>query len=275
MKDSLLEVTNSIRNSLASLKKKTASIKSSIVSFEIDLDKLDIKLDKLSVEADIYKNRVHKEASKEIKELQLQVEELEESLDSVSYLRHQDDSLSEGELSSVELARVSTMAIVESILGQISFRADDFKTISYAFLFPALYETLSLESSTDYLLSEVPTSAQIVVDRGRQFLKALREVCETPLTDQESWDSLNEEVADWWRGEGLPLMFGRSRETWKSVRPYSLDAMVLWKSDIADRVLNFPEVFDSFENYREHKDKILSSSGINDFELKQFSLIKQ
>lgn len=268
MKDSILEVTNSIKTSLSSLKRKTASLKSSLVSIETDLDKLDLKLDKFYQEADAYKARISKAAAKEVRELQQQIEELEETLESVSHFAPPQEE----EVDSLALSRASTVAILESILTQISIKADDFKLISYAFLFPALYEDLPIECSPDFLLDTIPPSAQTIVNKGLSFLQALRDVCEEPLTNRESWDSLSVEVAEWWKGQGLPLLFGRSRESWDCAKPYTLDEMTKWKSNVADRMIDFPGVFDSFENYREHKDTIYSSSGVKDFELRQFSL---
>lgn len=270
MKDNLLDVTNSIKTSLSSLKRKTASLKSSLVSIETDIDRLDLKLDKLSSEADLFKTRVFKGAAKEIKELQTQIEELEDALSSGKA----EKILSSGTgTDGINMARASTVAIIESILGQISWKADDFKTISHAFIFPAIYEWLPTETSPEFLLDTMPSSAQLVVNRGIKFLTSLREVCDTHLTTEESWDSLSEEVAEWWKGEGLPLIFGQFNELWGEVKPYSLQVMSRWKDNISDRVVDFPGVFDSFENYRTLKDEVYGPSGVKDFELKQFSFV--
>lgn len=274
MKDNLFDLTTSIKTSLSSLKRKTVSLRSSLVAIETDIDRLDVKLDKLSQEADAYKNRVLKQTEKEIKDLNEQIESLEEELLSSRVSNSLDGSNETAD--ELALARASTVAIIESVLNQISRKAEDFQVISHSFLFPAIYDKLTLETSPDRFITKVPHSAQLVVTRGVQFLNSLREVCETHLTNKESWDSLSGDVADWWRGEALPLLFGKSNENWDSVAPYSLDDMVKWKSYAGDRVINFPGIFDSFENYRALKDDIYEDSGVKEFELvelKRFSSV--
>jgi hypothetical protein len=44
-----------------------------------------------------------------------------------------------------------------------------------------------------------------------------------------------------------------------------------WKINFAERPLQFPGVYDAFENFRNHKDSVYESSGVQDFEMKAFT----
>ena len=269
MKDTLLEASNNLKSSLTSLKRKIATAKTSIVTVEAEIERLELKVEKVLLEADNYKNRIIREANKEIEVLKEEISSKTKEIQSATFARLIEDR--NDDIDPILIKRASTVAVIESIVSNIASRSDDFVLISYAFLFPAVYEQLPTSVCDSVFLDKVPESATIVINKGRQFLKSLRDVCETHLTNEQPWELLVNEVADWWKNEALPLLYGKRNSMWDYAKLHTREEMLKWKASPYDRILEFPEVYDAFTNYQELKEKVFAPSGVKDLEVKFFS----
>lgn len=265
MQDTLAYQTNSMRSSVASLKKKLSNLKISVEVLDAELEKIDTKFDKLTTEAELYKQRLEREVGREVRRLERELAMLRKNVTPT-------DNLSAVPKETLRIT--STIAIIESILREICQGAEDFKLISYSFLFPAIVERVVTGEEEAYFLDEVPATAQLIIDRGREYVAWTRQNCDIHLTDSEAWDTYSKEIANWWRNDALPLLYGSRDEQWDIDVPLSRMEMMLWRDNPGDRPMQFPRIFDAYEIYRNHKDAIYECSCLRDFELKQFSFQK-
>ena len=260
--DNLLYATNSIRSSVTSLKKKLSNLKVSVEHFDAELEKLDTKFDNLITQSEIYKNKLEREMGREVRRLERELSLLRKGLSN-----EKPKVAASGE----ELQIATTMSILEVVLRLVSEGAEDFRLISESFLFPSVIERVVRGDEEAYFLEEVPASAKLVVERGRQHVNWIRETCDTHLTDPLAWDEYSPQICDWWRNDALPLLYSSRDEQWDIDVPLSLQEMLLWRSSPADRPLHFSSVFDAYEIYKKNKDIVYESSGVRNFELKMFS----
>lgn len=263
MADNLLYATESIRSSVTSLKKKLSNIKISIELLDSELGKVEAKFDKLLIQSDIYKTRIERESNRQVRKLEVELERLRK-------LVNTGVTVSSPDISESEIKIASTVAIFESILRNMCDGAEDFKLMCYSFIFPAVYERIIREDESLYL-KKVPSSAELVIRRGRQYISHIRSVCETHVTDPEAWDLCIGDVTDWLRNDSLPLLYGYRHEEWDSDVPLALPEIMMWKEEPAERPIHFSDVFDVFELYREHKEAVFESSGVRAFDLKLFN----
>lgn len=260
--DNLLYATNSIRSSVTSLKKKLSNLKVSVEHFDAELEKLDTKFDNLITQSEIYKNKLERELGREVRRLERELSLLKKGLP---------DAKPKASASGEELQIATTMSILEAILRQVSAGAEDFRLISESFLFPAVIERVVRGDEEAYFLDEVPSSAMLVVQRGKEYVQWIRETCETHLTDPLAWEEYSPQICDWWRNDALPILYSSRDEQWDIDIPLSLQEMLLWRSSPADRPLHFSSIFDAYEIYKKNKDAVYESSGVRTFELKMFS----
>jgi hypothetical protein len=260
--DNLIFATNSIRSSVTSLKKKLSNLKISVEQLDVELEKLDNKFDNLVTQSEIYKNKLEREMGREVRRLERELSLLRKGLSN-----EKPKVAASGE----ELQIATTMSILEVVLRLVSEGAEDFRLISESFLFPSVIERVVRGDEEAYFLEEVPASAKLVVERGRQYVNWIRETCDTHLTDPLAWDEYSPQICDWWRNDALPLLYSSRDEQWDIDVPLSLQEMLLWRSSPADRPLHFSSVFDAYEIYKKNKDNVYESSGVRNFELKMFS----
>jgi len=260
--DNLLYATNSIRSSVTSLKKKLSNLKVSIEHFDAEVEKLDTKFDSLVTQSEIYKNKLEREMGREVRRLERELSILRKGIT---------DEKPRAVVSGQELRIATTMSILEVILRSVSEGAEDFRLISESFFFPAVVERVVQGNEDAYFLDEVPASATLVVDRGRKYVKWVRENCETHLTDPMAWSEYSPLICDWWRNDALPLLYSSRDEQWDIDVPLSLQEMLIWRDSPADRPLHFSSIFDAYEIYKKNKDLVYESSGVRNFELKMFS----
>jgi hypothetical protein len=167
-----------------------------------------------------------------------------------------------------ELGIASTLAVIECLLRHICEGADDFRLMSYSFLFPAVIERVASSDDPAYFMETLPESAQVVIDRGRQYVAYLREDCKTHVTDPDAWEQYIDQVTDWWRNDALPLLYGQRDEQWDTDVPLSLVEILMWRDEPGERPLHFSPIFDAYETYKLHKDAVYTSSGVRAFDLK-------
>lgn len=262
VQDNIVFATDSMRSSVSSLKKKLSNLKISIEQFDAELEKIDTKFDKLLTQTEIYKAKLEREMGREVRRLEQELAKLR---------KEAPGSTQESSASTQELQIASTIAIFESVLRSICDGAEDFRLISYAFLFPAVIERVVKADEEAYFMEEIPPSAELVIQRGREYVAWTREQCDTHLTDPESWEKFSEEIATWWRNDALPLIYGSRDEQWDIEVPLTLAEMLMWRDDPAERPIHFSPIFDAYEIYRNNKDAIYEKSGLRDFELRMFS----
>lgn len=261
--NNLVYPITSIRSSVTSLKKKVTALRTSVENLNNELDNIEGKFDRLVSESEIFKAKLERETGREVRRLEKELENLRKQLES--------NVPSEPPTPEEDLKVASTLAIIESLLRAICDGADDFRLLSYSFLFPAVIDRVVKGDEEAYFLEEIPTSMDVVVRRGREYVAWIREECDTHLTDPESWNRFSPQICDWWRNDALPLLYGCRDENWDIDEPFSLAEMEDWRNNPAERPMRFPGIFDAYEVYRRHKDEVYKSSGVHDFDLKNFS----
>lgn len=265
MQDNVMFATESIRSSVASLKKKLSNLRIAVEQFDSDLEKIDTKFDKLLTQTEIYKAKLEREMGRQTRKLELELAKLRKQLE-----ENQKEQGVVSASNSLDLQIASTIGIFECILRNMCGHAEDFRLMSYAFLFPAVYERVLKAEEPAYLIDTIPDSASIVVQRGKEYISYIRSICETHVTDERAWDQYISEVTDWWRNDALPLLYGSRDEEWDEDIPLTLTEMLVWKQEPAERPIHFSAVFDAFELYKNNKDAIYDSSGIRELDLKMF-----
>ena len=259
--DNIVWATNSMRSSVSALKKKLSNLKVQVELFDAELDKIDTKFDNILTQSEIYKSKLEREIGREVRRLE---RELALSL-------KKSGTEETPKVSDNELKVASSVAILESILRLTSEGADDFRLMSEAFLFPAVIERIMSGDEEAYFLEEVPASAETVIKRGREYVSWIREEYDTHLTNPETWDSAIETITNWWRNDGLPLIYGSRDEQWEIDVPLTLTEMLTWRDVPAERPINYSSIFDAYEVYRKNKDIVYERTGLRQFELKHFT----
>ena len=262
MLDNLLTATTATRTSLTNLKKKLSKLRIQVEEFGADLEKIDSKFENVLAQAEIYKSKLEREMGREVRRLEKELELLRKSTSGV---------ITPSEVAESDLKVASTIGIFDTILRHMCEGAEDFRLASESFLFPSVYERVIDGGEEAYYLSEVPPSAVLVIQRGKEYVQWVREEYDTHITDPETWKDAIEYVAEWWKNDALPLLYGARDEQWDIDMPLSLQEILLWKESPGDRPLNFPKIFDAYEIYRKHKDHVYGTTGLRDFELKLFT----
>lgn len=261
MQDNLVHATNSMRSSVGSLKRKLSGLRIKIEEFDAELNKIETKFDKVLTEAEIYKSKLERELGREVRRLEKELE-----------LAHKNAGIKADAptASGEELKIASTILILESILRQICENAEDFRLLSYAFLFPGVIERVVSGEEEAYYLEEIPPSAHLVIQRGREYVNWLRSDCHVHVTDPVAWEKYATQVTDWWRNDALPLLYGSRDEQWDIDVPYTLLEMLNWRDNPSERPMQFSSLFDAYEIYKKNKDFVYETSGVRAFELKHF-----
>ena len=262
--DNILFATNSMRSSVSSLKKKLSNLKIQVEMFDAELEKIENKFDNILTQAEIYKAKVEREVGREVRRLEKELAE--------KSTKHADKTPTVTDPSDLKVA--STLSIFESLLRNMCVNAEDFRLASEAFLFPAVYERVMSGDDEAYFLEEVPPSANLIIKRGSEYISWLRSEYDTHLTEPNTWSDAIDYIAEWWRNDALPLLYGSRDEQWDIDLPLSLSEILIWRDSPGDRPLQFPKIFDAYEIYKSHKDEIYESSGLRAFELRLFTFEK-
>ena len=262
MLDNLLFATNTTRISLTNFKKKLSNLRIQVDSLTADLEKIDTKFENVLAQAEIYKSKLERETGREIRRLERELAILSKSVKETPSLSTPSDT---------DRKVASTIGIFDALLRHMCVNAEDFRLASEAFLFPAVYERVMDSDNHAYFLEEIPPSALLVIRRGKEYIAWIREEYDTHLTDPETWPNAIDYVAEWWRNDALPMMYGARDEQWDIDTPLSLQEILLWKESPSDRPLNFSKIFDAYEIHRKHKDEIYGTTGLREFELKLFT----
>ena len=263
MMDNIVFATDSMRSSVSSLKKKLSNLKISVEQLGSEVEKIETKFDKLLTQTDIYKAKLEREKGREVRRLELELSKVKKQLKETNRVEESTED-------PTELSIASTVAVLECLLRHICEGADDFRLMSYAFLFPSVIERVVSLDDPAYFIQKLPESSQIVINRGKEYVSYLRENCETHVTDPDAWEQFINQVTDWWRNDALPLLYGQRDEEWDSDVPLSLVEILMWRDEPGERPVQFSRVFDAYEIYRAHKDEVYNRSGVRAFDLKMF-----
>jgi hypothetical protein len=267
---------NGVKLILSSVKRKASSAKASFVALETEIDRLDIKFDQLCNEFEEHKHKLSAEAEKANEGIRKENEQLRRKLEAIESEREDEywDEQSEEYQEFLKRKKIATtVCVLESILSLIAtIKDEDFKLMSYSFLYPAVYSKLLDESNSHLILEEAPDSTEVVVTRGREFLEALRGASQVDLTVGEVWDAMVGEVSHWWSGTALPLLYKDKNPDWlrQEVVCESKEKISRASIDPFFKLTQFPEVVDALTIYYENEDKseIRRSSGVLDLEAK-------
>lgn len=262
MLDNLLTSTNAARTSLTNIKKKVSKLRIAVEDVSADLEKMETKFENILSQAEIYKAKLEREMGREVRRLERELALLRNATAG---------TVTPSEATKSDLKVAATVGIFDTILRHMCKDAEDFRLASEAFLFPAVYERVMDGSEEAYYLEEVPVAAPIVIQRGKEHIKHLREISDTYITEPETWAANIQAITDWWRNDALPMIYGARDEQWDIDVALSLPEILQWKESPGDRPLNFPKIFDAYEIYRKHKDTIYGTTGLRDFELKLFT----
>lgn len=262
MLDNLLTATNTTRTSLTNLKKKLSKLRIQVEEFGADLEKIDTKFENVLAQAEIYKAKLEREMGREVRRLERELTLLRSGAKG---------SLPKVSANENDLKIASSIGVFDAILRHMCGNSEDFRLASEAFLFPAIYERIMDGEEEAYYLEEVPTSAPVVIQRGKEYVEWIRKEFDTHVTDPETWPEAISNIADWWRNDALPMIYGARDEQWDIDVPLSLQEILQWKESPSERPLNFPKIFDAYEIYRNHKDEIYGTTGLKEFELRLFS----
>jgi hypothetical protein len=119
-----------------------------------------------------------------------------------------------------------------------------------------------------YILEGIPDSAELVVQRGREYVKWIRSECETHITDQDSWAKYAPSVQEWWTNDGLPLLYGERDPDWESDTPYTLEQIEVWRNNPADRIMAFPKIHDAMDILQKHRTEVYQAIPLGEFNQK-------
>lgn len=213
-----------------------------------------------------YKNTLEREANRKERSLEREIKLLKEE---VEQLQKAASTLQVS--NSLDVAKATTLAIFDSILFAISNWsktgdiAPDFEVVSQASLFPLVYERVMKGDEGAYLLSSVPHSAYEVVRRGREYVRHFRESCDYSLLEPVVWHEKSKLIHEWWVHDALPLLYGERDEQWEVDIPFTLEEMLNWRDNPANRPISFPTLFDGMELVEKYRDEIRDKSGLPDF----------
>ena len=262
MLDNLLTSTNAARTSLTNIKKKVSKLRIAVEDVSADLEKMETKFENILSQAEIYKAKLEREMGREVRRLERELALLRNATTGI---------VTPSEATKSDLKVAATVGIFDTILRHMCKDAEDFRLASEAFLFPAVYERVMDGSEEAYYLEEVPVAAPIVIQRGKEHIKHLREISDTYITEPETWAANIQAITDWWRNDALPLLYGSRDEQWDIDLPLTLTEMLTWRDVPAERPITYSAIFDAYEIYRKNKDIVYEKTGLRQFELKHFT----
>jgi hypothetical protein len=264
-KDYLNYRLTGLKKEVPVLKKKVNNIQSSISSFDTELDTFVSKIDTLSDAVEGFYQTLTNKYERQIGNLNRQIETLQKKL-SKEQPQHSGPA-------SVVLQKAKTIAIFDSILSAITSwsqagdLASDVEAAIQSVLFPSVYERVMSGSDPAYLLPEVPDTAEAVVYEGRQYVKWIRHNCDVAITDPQTWSEHAPEIQKWVTTNALPLIYGEADPEWDEDVPYTLDQILTWRNNPADRMIAFPKIHDAMEIYSKNRQEVMETTNIRQFNL--------
>jgi hypothetical protein len=266
-KDYLNYKLSSLRNEVPKVKKKLSQIGQALQALDNEIDTLTQKVENVSATADDFSNTILKNQDRVVAKMQKRIDELESMLAKVGG----------GPTSStndVVLSKARTIAIFDAILAAITGwsshgdQASDIEAAAQSVVFPCVYERVMSGTDPAYILEEIPDSAELVVQRGREYVRWVRSQCETHITTPESWNEFAPSIQQWWIGDGLPLLYGERDPDWETDTLYTLEQIEVWRKNPADRIVAFPKIHDAIDILQKHRSEVYQSVPLGAFSQK-------
>ena len=260
-KDYLNFRATSLKNEIPKVKKKLSNAKHHLECLDHEVDTLSQRVDTLVDAVDAFESATSKGYERIISKLNQKIEALEK-------LTISEKSVSTNE---VLITKACTIAIFDSILGAITSwstfgdQASDVEAASQTVIFPCVYERVMRGDDPAYLLDEIPASAELVVQRGREFVKWVRSECQTHITTEAAWEEFAPKIQEWWLNDGLPLLYGEADPDWEEDTPYTLDQIETWRNNPVDRVMAFPKIHDAMDLLQKHRSEVNSRINLQEF----------
>jgi len=260
-KDFLNYKISSLRNEVPKVKKKLSIAKQAVEALDTEVDALGLKVENVASVVEAFEAGLTKKYERVIAKLQERVDSLEKQL-------------SKGGASVTNetvISKVTTIAIFDAILSAITSwsvhgdQASDVEAASQTVIFPCVYERVMSGDDPAYLLDEVPTSAELVVQRGREFVKWIRGECETHITNEVAWEKYAPKIQEWWLNDGLPLLYGEADPDWEEDTLYTFEQIEVWRNNPVDRMMAFPKIHDAMDLLQKHRSEVNSRIRLQEF----------
>jgi hypothetical protein len=264
-KDYLNYRLTGLKKEVPALKKKVNNIQTSVSSLDTELDTFVSKIDMLSDAVESFCQTTTNKYERQVRNLQRQIESLEKRLSK--------ESPDRSGPTSIVLQKAKTIAVFDSILSAITSwsqagdLASDVEAAIQSVIFPSVYERVMSGSDPAYLLPDIPDTAESVVYEGRQYVKWIRSNCGVAITDPQTWSEHAPEVQKWVSTNALPLLYGEADPEWEEDVPYTLDQILTWRNNPADRMIAFPKIHDAIEIYSKNRQEVMDATSIRQFNL--------
>jgi hypothetical protein len=263
-KDFLNYKISSLRNEAPKLKKKLALALQTISALDAEVDSLNIKVENVASVVEAFEAGLMKRQERVVSKLQERIDQLERELSKLN-------GNPANSTNDVILSKVTTIAVFDAILSAITSwsthgdQASDIEAASQTVIFPCVYDRIMSGADPAYLLDEVPVSAELVVQRGREFVKWIRSECETHITSADAWAKYAPQIQNWWLNDGLPLLYGEADPDWEEDTFYTLEQIEVWRNNPADRMMAFPKIHDAMDLLQKHRTEVNSKINLQDF----------
>lgn len=263
-KDFLNYKISSLRNEAPKLKKKLALALQTISALDAEVDSLNIKVENVASVVEAFEAGLMKRQERVVSKLQERIDQLERELSKLN-------GNPANSTNDVILSKVTTIAVFDAILSAITSwsthgdQASDIEAASQTVIFPCVYDRIMSGADPAYLLDEVPVSAELVVQRGREFVKWIRSECETHITSADAWAKYAPQIQNWWLNDGLPLLYGEADPDWEEDTFYTLEQIEVWRNNPADRMMAFPKIHDAMDLLQKHRMEVNSKINLQDF----------
>lgn len=261
-KDFLNYKLSSLRNEVPRVKKKLSMAKQAVEALDAEVDALGLKVENVASVMEAFEAGIVKKHDRVVAKLQERIAQLEKQLAK---------SGASAPTSDILISKVITIAIFDAILGAITTwsvhgdQASDVEAASQTVIFPCVYERVMGGDDPAYILDEVPASAELVVQRGREFVKWIRSECETHITNEAAWEVYAPKIQEWWLHDGLPLLYGEADPDWEEDTLYTLEQIEVWRNNPVDRVMAFPKIHDAMDLLQKHRSEVNSRIRLQDF----------
>ena len=255
-----------LKNEVPKLKKKIGSIEDSLNALDSEIETFTTKIETLSTAIDNHQEFVQRGHDRQVRRLEKVIAELERKLKRQGVPMEVTDNVN-----SVVLDKAKTIAIFDAILNAITGwstsgdQATDVEAATQTILFPCVYERVMTGGDPAYLLEDVPETAELVVQRGREYVRWVRSECPTHITTPEYWAKYAPEVQKWWIQDGLPLLYGEADPEWGHDKPYTLEEIEVWRKNPADRMTAFPQIQDAMDILQSHRQDVNKTTRLVQF----------
>jgi hypothetical protein len=262
-KDFLNYRINQLRAEVPKVKRKLGHAHQHLSLLDAEIDNLGVKIDSVLDAVTSFELTMDGKYQKTINKLQEKIQKLESQLGN--------GSSGEIQTNVVVISKAKTIAIFDAVLSSITSwsihgdQASDIEAASQSIIFPSVYERVMSGGDPAYLLEDVPDSADLVVQRGREYVRWIRSECEGHITTPENWERYAPQIQQWWVNDGLPLLYGEADPDWEHDSPYSLEEIEVWRKNPADRMMIFPQIQDAMDMLQKQRQDVNKTTKLVQF----------